>query len=78
ALDKISAEVGAINEMNAQIASASVQQSTTAEEVAQNVTRIHSSAVLSAAGSQVLENSNQELAELADRLTTKVGFFNVA
>jgi methyl-accepting chemotaxis protein len=55
-----------------------VQQSTTAEEVAQNVTRIHSSAVLSAAGSQVLENSNQELAELADRLTTKVGFFNVA
>ncbi|MFJ4247548.1 methyl-accepting chemotaxis protein [Pseudomonas sp. NPDC089741] len=78
ALNKISAEVGAINEMNAQIASASVQQSTTAEEVAQNVTRIHSSAVLSAAGSQVLENSNQELAELADRLTTKVGFFNVA
>jgi methyl-accepting chemotaxis protein len=78
ALSKISAEVGAINGMNAQIASVSVQQSAAAEEVAQNVTRIHSSTVQSAAGSQVLESSNQELAELADRLTTKVAFFNVA
>jgi len=78
ALGKISQEVGAINAMNAQIASASVQQSAAAEEVAQNVTRIHSSTVQSAAGSEVVENSNQELAELADRLSTKVAFFNVA
>lgn len=78
ALGKISQEVGAINAMNAQIASASVQQSAAAEEVAQNVTRIHSSTVQSAAGSEVVESSNQELAELADRLSTKVAFFNVA
>ncbi|WP_414896200.1 methyl-accepting chemotaxis protein [Pseudomonas trivialis] len=77
-LGKISQEVGAINTMNAQIASASVQQSAAAEEVAQNVTRIHSSTVQSAAGSEVVENANQELAELADRLSTKVAFFNVA
>lgn len=78
ALGKISQEVGAINAMNAQIASASVQQSAAAEEVAQNVTRIHSSTVQSAAGSEQVENSNHELAELADRLSTKVAFFNVA
>ena len=78
ALGKISQEVGAINTMNAQIASASVQQSVAAEEVAQNVTRIHSSTVQSAAGSEQVENANHELAELADRLSTKVAFFNVA
>ena len=77
-LGKISQEVGAINTMNAQIASASVQQSAAAEEVAQNVTRIHSSTVQSAAGSEVVANANQELAELADRLSTKVAFFSVA
>ncbi|MEB0106082.1 methyl-accepting chemotaxis protein [Pseudomonas sp. MH9.3] len=77
-LGKISEEVGAINTMNAQIASASVQQSAAAEEVAQNVTRIHSSTVQSAVGSEVVENANQELAELADRLSTKVAFFSVA
>ncbi|ASV38218.1 methyl-accepting chemotaxis protein [Pseudomonas sp. NS1(2017)] len=77
ALGKISQEVGAINAMNAQIASASVQQSAAAEEVAQNVTRIHSSTVQSAARSEQVENSNHELAELADRLSTKVAFFNV-
>ena len=71
-------EVGAINAMNAQIASVSVQQSAAAEEVAQNVTRIHRSTVQSAAGSEQVENSNHELAELADRLSTKVAFFNVA
>lgn len=78
ALGKISQEVGAINAMNAQIASASVQQSAAAEEVAQNVTRIHSSTVQSAGGSEVAESANRELAELADRLSTKVAFFNVA
>ncbi|SFV12270.1 methyl-accepting chemotaxis protein [Pseudomonas sp. OV546] len=78
ALGKISQEVGAINAMNAQIASVSVQQSAAAEEVAQNVTRIHSSTVQSAARSEQVENSNHELAELADRLSTKVAFFNVA
>ena len=78
ALGKISQEVGAIIAMNAQIASVSVQQSAAAEEVAQNVTRIHSSTVQSAAGSEQVENSNHELAELADRLSIKVAFFNVA
>lgn len=78
ALGKISQEVGAINQMNAQIASASVQQSAAAEEVAQNVTRIHRSTVQAAAGSEQVENANHELTQLADRLSSKVAFFNVA
>ena len=77
ALAKISQQVGAINHMNAQIASASVQQSVVAEDVAQNITRIHSSTVQSATGSREVETASQELAQLADRLTQKVAFFRV-
>jgi methyl-accepting chemotaxis protein len=78
ALSKISQEVGAINHMNTQIASASLQQSAVAEDVAQNITRIHSSTVQSATGSRQVATASQELAQLADRLTQKVAFFRVA
>ncbi|MDQ3202947.1 MAG: methyl-accepting chemotaxis protein [Pseudomonadota bacterium] len=78
ALAKISQQVGAINHMNAQIASASIQQSVVAEDVAQNITRIHSSTVQSATGSREVATASQELAQLADRLTQKVAFFSVA
>ena len=78
ALSKISQEVGAINHMNTQIASASLQQNAVAEDVAQNITRIHSSTVQSATGSREVATASQELAQLADRLTQKVAFFRVA
>ncbi|MCQ3033685.1 methyl-accepting chemotaxis protein [Pseudomonas syringae] len=77
ALSKISKEVGAINRMNAQIASASVQQNSVAEEVAVNINRIHGSTVQSATGSKQVATASQELAKLADRLTQKVAFFKV-
>jgi methyl-accepting chemotaxis protein len=77
ALSKISEEVGAINQMNAQIASASVQQSAVAEDVAQNINRIHASTVQSATGSVHVATASRELAELADRLTQKVAIFKV-
>ncbi|MDU8362409.1 methyl-accepting chemotaxis protein [Pseudomonas syringae group sp. J309-1] len=77
ALSKISKEVGAINRMNAQIASASVQQNSVAEEVAVNINRIHGSTVQSATGSKQVATASQELAQLADRLTQKVAFFKV-
>lgn len=77
ALSKISQEVGAINRMNAQIASASVQQNSVAEEVAVNINRIHGSTVQSATGSKQVATASQELAQLADRLTEKVAFFKV-
>lgn len=75
ALSKISQEVGAINKMNAQIASASLQQSGVTEDVAQNINRIHSSTIQSAAGSRQVATASQELAQLADRLAQKVAFF---
>jgi methyl-accepting chemotaxis protein len=77
ALNKIRHEVGAINDMNAQIASASEQQSVVAEEVNQNISRIHDATVETSAGSDQVASSSRELATLADRLQTKVSFFRV-
>ncbi|MFL1388760.1 methyl-accepting chemotaxis protein [Pseudomonas tritici] len=78
ALAKISEQVGAISDMNAQIASASSQQNSVAEDVAQNINRIHGSTVQSATGSRQVATASMELAQLADRLTAKVAFFNAA
>ncbi|MEX5499417.1 methyl-accepting chemotaxis protein [Pseudomonas syringae] len=75
ALSRINQEVSAINHMNAQIASASVQQSSVAEDVAMNITSIHDSTLKSANGSQQVAAASEELAQLADRLTRKVAFF---
>ncbi|MCW6058450.1 MULTISPECIES: methyl-accepting chemotaxis protein [Pseudomonas] len=75
ALSRINQEVSAINHMNAQIASASVQQSAVAEDVAMNITSIHDSTLKSANGSQQVATASEELAQLADRLTRKVAFF---
>ncbi|MEQ4255226.1 methyl-accepting chemotaxis protein [Pseudomonas syringae] len=75
ALSRINQEVSAINHMNAQIASASVQQSAVAEDVAINITSIHDSTLKSANGSQQVATASEELAQLAERLTRKVAFF---
>ncbi|MDZ5603298.1 methyl-accepting chemotaxis protein [Pseudomonas sp. RP23018S] len=77
ALARISREVGALNEMNTQIASAAVQQSAVAEEVAQNLSRIHGSTVESANGSLQVASASQELTGLAQRLAEKVAMFKV-
>ena len=77
ALSKISDEVTAINDMNTQIASASEQQSAVAEEVNQNISRIHNATLETSAGSEQMAASSQELATLANRLTDKVSFFKV-
>ena len=78
ALARISEQVGAISHMNAQIASASVQQSTMANDAAQNINRIHESTVQSAEGSHQVATASIELSQLADRLTAKVAFFSAA
>lgn len=78
ALTKISEQVGAISHMNAQIASASVQQSSVADDVAQNINRIHGSTVQSATGSLQVATASMELSQLADRLAAKVAFFSAA
>ncbi|WP_339799399.1 methyl-accepting chemotaxis protein [uncultured Marinobacter sp.] len=77
ALARIRREVGAINDMNAQIASAAEQQSSVAEEVNQNISRIHDATVETAAGSEQVKSSSQELAALAELLNGEVRFFRV-
>ncbi|MEE4693631.1 methyl-accepting chemotaxis protein [Pseudomonas alliivorans] len=76
-LTRISQEVGAINHMNAQIASAAVQQSAVSENVAVNVSRIHDSTIKSASGSLQVASASRELEQLADRLAQKVAIFKV-
>ena len=77
ALNKIRSEVTAINDMNAQIASASEEQSAVAEEVNQNINRIHNATLETSAGSEQVAASSRELATLANRLTDKVSFFKL-
>ncbi|MHA6493512.1 methyl-accepting chemotaxis protein [Pseudomonas borbori] len=77
ALNKIRTEVTAINDMNAQIASASDEQSAVAEEVNQNINRIHNATLETSAGSEQVASSSRELATLANRLTEKVSFFKL-
>ena len=75
ALAKIRQEVGSINEMNTQIATASEEQSAVAEEVNQSVTRIHDSAVTSSAAANQVASASRDLSALAQELTLKVGYF---
>ncbi|MCK7544391.1 methyl-accepting chemotaxis protein [Marinobacter bryozoorum] len=75
ALGRIRHEVGAINDMNAQIASAAEQQSSVAEEVNRNISRIHDATVETAAGSEQVASSSRELDTLADQLRKEVSFF---
>mgnify|MGYP005984811719 FL=1 len=77
ALGKISNEVSAINDMNAQIASASEEQSAVAEEVNQNISRIHDATVETSAGSDQVAASSRELSALAVQLKDRVRFFQM-
>ncbi len=77
ALTTIRREVGAINEMNAQIANASGQQSLVAGEVNKNISRIRDATVETSTGSDQVAASSRELSTLAGKLTEKVSFFTV-
>lgn len=77
ALTSIRNEVTAINNMNLQIAAASEEQSRVAEEVNQNISRIHDTTMASSAGASQVAASSDVLAKLADELTRKVSFFRV-
>ncbi len=77
ALVRIRREVGAINDMNAQIANASEEQSAVAEEVSQNIVRIHDATVQTSTGSDQVAASSRELATLANQLTARVSFFSL-
>ena len=75
ALGRIRQEVRAIMDMNAQIASAAQQQSLVADDVNQNISRIHASTLETTAGSTQVSAASEELSALARRLIERVSFF---
>ncbi|MDQ7984253.1 methyl-accepting chemotaxis protein [Pseudomonas sp. G34] len=75
ALGRIRQEVRAIMDMNAQIASAAQQQSLVADDVNQNISRIHASTLETTAGSTQVSVASEELSALARRLIERVSFF---
>lgn len=76
-LGRIRREVGAINDMNAQIASASEEQSSVAEEVNRNISRIHDGTVQTSAGSEQVAGASRDLAVLANQLRSRVSVFRI-
>jgi methyl-accepting chemotaxis protein len=77
ALDRIRQEVGSINDMNAQIASAAEEQSSVAEEVNRNISRIHDATLKTSAGSEQVAASSRDLAVLAEQLSSRVQVFRL-
>ncbi|MDH4765445.1 methyl-accepting chemotaxis protein [Pseudomonas sp. SORGH_AS199] len=75
ALAAIQADVGSVNAMNAQIATAAAQQTAVAEEVNENINRIHAATLETASGSQQIAGASRQLAELAEDLERRMSLF---
>ena len=75
ALNIISQAMENINQMSAQIASASDEQCTVSEEVNRNIDKIHNMSVELSTGATQTAQSGQELAEISVRLQTQVNQF---
>ncbi|WP_252977071.1 methyl-accepting chemotaxis protein [Pseudomonas oryzihabitans] len=75
ALTAIQADVGSVNAMNAQIATAAAQQTAVAEEVNENINRIHAATLETASGSQQIAGASRQLAELAEDLERRMSLF---
>nr|WP_273890960.1 methyl-accepting chemotaxis protein [Pseudomonas sp. SHLD1] len=78
ALVAIQADVDSVNAMNAQIATAAAQQTAVAEEVNENINRIHSATLETASGSQQIAGASRQLAELAEDLERRMSLFRTA
>jgi methyl-accepting chemotaxis protein len=77
ALEIISETVAKINDMNMQIASASEEQSTTAEQINQNVVAVNRISKKSANNAETAVESTQALARLAQTLGDSVAHFKL-
>ena len=75
ALAAIHVDVNSVNAMNAQIATAAAQQSAVAEEVNENINRIHAATLETASGSQQITGASRQLAELAEDLENRMSLF---
>ncbi|WP_261858423.1 methyl-accepting chemotaxis protein [Photobacterium sanguinicancri] len=77
ALEQISIQVMAILDMNTQVATATEQQTSVANEINLNMDTVDCSVKLGLTASQELEVSSQKLAELAQTLDRHVGSFKI-
>ncbi|MCW8918423.1 MAG: methyl-accepting chemotaxis protein [Gammaproteobacteria bacterium] len=77
ALDSITRAVATINDLNAQIASASEEQSAVAEEINRNIVNISQVAEQTNQGAQQTSAASEELARLAEQLQGLVGQFRI-
>ena len=76
-LNGIAGEVGTINDMNMQIATAAEEQSAVAEEINRNITTISNIADTTAADAQQTSQISDELVHLAAELNRLVGQFRL-
>lgn len=77
ALEKIRSNIGTINDMNHQIATASHQQSHVANEVSKNVTAIHTLSEKVADNAQVVNHSGSQLIQETSELKKQIDNFKV-
>lgn len=75
ALEAISNAVGKIDEMSAQIASASEEQGAVSEEINRNITRINDMSAQTATGTEDTATASAELSRMAAELQEIVGQF---
>jgi methyl-accepting chemotaxis protein len=78
ALQTINASVTAINDMNAQIATAAEQQSSVADEINRNITNITQAIEETAAAASQVTTASQELARLSSMLQDNVQQFKLS
>lgn len=77
ALDKIRSNIGVINDMNHQIATASHQQSSVANEVSKNITAIHGLSENVVENAQVVNHSGSQLINETSELKKQIDSFKV-
>ena len=77
ALEAISKQVMTILDINTQVATATEQQSTVANEINMNMDTVSNSVKHGLNASQQLEQSSQQLAELSQTLDRYVGAFKI-
>ncbi|RYY03936.1 MAG: methyl-accepting chemotaxis protein [Gammaproteobacteria bacterium] len=77
ALDKIRTNISVINDMNHQIATASHQQSSVANEVSKNVTAIHALSEKVSENAQIVNNSGNQLSQESAELQKELNSFRL-
>lgn len=77
ALDAILQSMETINSMNTQIATAAEEQSSVADEINRNISRINEASIQSTSESAELAQESESLMELSDELLSGVGSFNL-